>query len=163
MVGYLYGNRINMKVIELVSGRLIPSIVTTAILISLIVYISRPEMFYGKTTFVDMKIGLWHGVTLFFLYYLAFAAGIVLILSIAKATDIFNSLGERSLYVYLWHGIALYGLSDFFGLAIRNAESHIAVVGPLLLSGILCAFFSLKFVKLFTDAIHNSLRSIIVK
>lgn len=163
MLGFICGDKFYQKALSIIDGRRVVFSLISISIIAILINLINVAILYGKTSFIDMKVGMIDGALMLFITYLMFLAGIILVLSAAKILQVFNVLGQRSLYVYLWHGIVLYGLSDFIRPAIKNAETYTPSVAPLILSILLCIAFASLPAKIVTDLMNKSLRFILSK
>ncbi|WP_454078410.1 acyltransferase family protein [Escherichia coli] len=143
MLGYLHGSKVVNKINLLsVNSPIIISILSL-LLLAVTSYYAHSGISSGKASFVDMKLDTLSGLTSVFLLYASFIFALVFLLRMSSFTTKLSVIGSRSINIYLWHGVVIYGFSSLINkeyvLSNPKISFSIALISSLLLTYILSA------------------------
>lgn len=157
ILGYKYGWGFYSNLSLKISGKPKFFALFSFLIIVTIVKIMNPQIYYGKFTFQDLHLDFKSGVMQFSGVYVTAFLGLIFIVSLSRLVTFLRKPGERSLNIYLWHGVVIYGASDILNRYVQICESLMPLFAPMVLAILLCILFSSDLVEKITFFLKNCL------
>lgn len=108
------------------------------------------EWFYGSRSYAALGFNEWYaGFIRLLIYGISFLFGISIIALLPNRVLAITAYGERSLYIYIWHGFIIKIISALH--LINNLEPLSAFIVLLLLSVIITRILAIQLIATLTD------------
>lgn len=163
ILGYQYGDKVVGRINSISRGRPVGVSSLSFLILLFVSYYANSDISSGKASFIDMKIGVLNGLISVFLLYVAFVMALIVLLRLSTITTKICTVGERSINVYLWHGVIIYALSSMLNKEYVNDNPVLSITVSVLASIVLTYTLSTKYVHYFTNVLQLPLSYLLVK
>lgn len=163
MLGYLHGDKVVNKINLLSFNSPIAIPALSLLLLTVTSYYAHSGISSGKVSFVDMKLDTLSGLTSVFLLYASFILALVFLLRISSVTTKLSVIGSRSINIYLWHGVVIYGFSSLINKEYVYSNPEISVSIALISSLLMTYILSARIVDYVTKILQAPFDYLLIK